>query len=83
MDRQKVLQLFHAIWVEWMRDLLRGCKINPDGTRTIPTSKLKNYIDNIMMPAELLDYELTKKNKAQIDELIKLLEDYVRGELDE
>lgn len=83
MDREEALKLFHAIWAEWMRDLLRCCKINSDGTRTIPASKMRNYIDNIMLPAELLDYELTQKNKDQIDKLIELLRAFVEEELDE
>lgn len=83
MDREEVLKLFHAIWVDWMKELLRDCKINSDGSRTIPAVKVQKYIEDIMMPANLLDYELTQKNKDQIDKLIEALRTYVKEELDE
>ncbi|RLI58650.1 MAG: hypothetical protein DRO67_10520 [Candidatus Asgardarchaeum californiense] len=83
MKQEEVLSLFHNIWVDWVRELLRGCILNSDGTRTIPTNKIKLYTENIMLPAELLDYELTEKNKKRVEKLIEMLTEYIEEEGDQ
>ena len=44
----KINEAIHEMWKMWAKDILTKSKINPDGSRTIPTAVIREYVDAIM-----------------------------------
>jgi len=71
MDKAKILELFHNIWKQWVKDLIKDCEKNKDGSLTIPTHKVRFYLDNCLLPSGIIDYNLSEELQTQIYELFE------------
>lgn len=68
----------HEVWSDWMRHLFGKCKINEDGTATIPKEDVERWMRQMNTPYEDLSEE---EKQSDRDVFKKYYQELVEGEI--
>jgi hypothetical protein len=73
-QREQLAALQHEIWSAWVRHLFEVCKVNADGTVTIPREYVKQWQHQMNTAYNDLSEEEKDGDRRQVDKLMTYLD---------
>ena len=73
-EREKLADVQHDIWSHWMRWQFSCCKVNQDGSLTIPSDKVKRWQRQMDTSYSSLSDNEQESDRHQADKIIGVLD---------
>ena len=71
MDREKIAELAHSQWSNWMKYLFSKGEKNEDGTWTMPKWAVDRWERQMNMPYSELNHDEKESDRKEADKFIK------------
>jgi hypothetical protein len=69
-ESEKLASLQHEIWAHWMRYLFSVCRMNPDGSCTIPSELVQRWKRQMETPYDRLTEREKESDREQVEKII-------------
>lgn len=73
---ERLAEAQHEIWAHWMKYLFEVCKLNEDGSVTIPPGKVERWKRQIRTRYSALTEEEKKSDLEQAHKILAIISDH-------